>query len=134
MISMAKLDLPWLKKDRQVQPGRYLSPEARERRLDAARQRRDKRGTVAAPYMMPDIDSIYGGSWKSIIDGSEISSRSNRREMEIRAGDSEAGPIINVGDRYWAEDGDDVRRTEELMGYDKSLIGDPSFRWGPSED
>ena len=91
------------------------------------------RGAVACPYFAPDIDSIYGGSWKSVIDGSEISSRSNRREMEIRNGDGPGGPIVNVGDRYWAADGDDVKRTEELMGYDKSLIG-KDFYWGKGDD
>ena len=132
-VSLSGLDLPWLAKDRRCQPGRYISDEARARRIEAAKHRRAIKGDVALPFMMPDIDSIYGGSWKSIIDGSEISSRSNRREMEIRAGDGPGGPIINVGDRYWSEDGDDIKRTEELMGYDKSLIG-KDFTWGKDTD
>ncbi len=137
-ISLSGLDLPWLQKDRACKPGRYVcdteagvipaSVKRRERAIKAALIR----GTVACPELMPDIDSVYGGAWKSVIDGSVISSRSNRREMEIRNSDGPGGPIINVGDRYWSEDGDDIRRTEELMGYDKSLIG-KDFHWGKDD-
>lgn len=128
-ISLSKLEMPWLDKNRRCQPGRYISDEAKQRRLEALRQKRAKRGTVPSPYMMPDIDSVYGGAWRSVIDGSEISSRSNRREHDVRNSDGPGGPIVNVGDRFWAEDGDDIRRTEELMGYDPSLIG-KDFHWG----
>ncbi len=123
-VSMSGLDLPWLKKDRPCQPGRYISDEARERRIAAAKHARAIRSDVASPYFAPDVDAVYGGSWASIIDGSEISSRSNWREHNKRHG------VVDVGDRYWADDGDDVKRTAEKMDYAPELIGSPDFHWG----
>jgi hypothetical protein len=122
-VSMSGLDLPWLKKDRPCQPGRYISDEARARRLDAARHARAMRSSVASPYFVPDVDAAYGGAWKSIVDGSEISSRSNWREHNKR------NAVVDVGDKFWSPDGDDIKRTEEKMGFDPSLIGQ-DFHWG----
>lgn len=133
MISLSKLDLSFLKKDAGagVQPGRYrYDPE--EGIIPAAKaawKKRgpNKRGTVATPYFAPDVDAIYGGSWKSIIDGSEISSRSNWREHNKR------NAVVDVGDKFWSPDGDDIKRTEEKMGYDPSLIG-KDFYWGKNPE
>lgn len=132
-ISLSKLDLPWLAKDRAVQPGRYRTDKATGESVTIQEWHRRnpderKRGSVDIPYFVPDVDSVYGGSWQSIVDGKEISSRSNWREHNKRNG------VVDVGDKFWSPDGDDIKRTQEKMGYDPSLIGDPSFRWGPSED
>lgn len=136
-VSMSGLELPWLKKDRGCKPGRYAFDAdkgivpASQKRAERARAAAERRGTVALPMFVPDVDAAYGGSWKSVIDGSEISSRSNWREHNKR------NAVVDVGDRFWSEDGDDIKRTEELMGYDPSLIGHPDFHWGkdstPSE-
>ena len=123
-VSLSKLDMPWLSKDRKCQPGRYITSESKQRRMEAARRAQDLRSAVACPYFAPDVDAIYGGSWKSVIDGTEISSRSNWREHNKR------NDVVDVGDKFWAEDGDDVARTERMMGYDPSLIGSPDFYWG----
>lgn len=129
-ISLSKLDLSFLKKKdpSACQPGRYRY-DAEEGVIPAARAAHKKRGpnrrgTVPLPLFVPDVDAVYGGSWKSVIDGSEISSRSNWREHNKRNG------VIDVGDKFWSPDGDDVRATEEKMGYDPSLIGSSDFTWG----
>lgn len=126
--SLSGLDLSFLDKDRVCQPGRYrIDPEtgkAISAWLHARKQKAaDKRSNIATPYFMPDVDVAYGGSWKSIIDGTEISSRSNWREHDKRNG------VVNVGCDYWAADGDDVRYTKEKSHYDPSLIG-KDFYWG----
>ena len=86
-----------------------------------------KRSKLACVYFVPDVDAAYGGSWKSIIDGSEISSRSNWREHNKRHG------VVDVGDKFFSPDGDDIKRTEEIMGYDPDLIGHPDFVWGKQD-
>lgn len=129
MISMSKLDMPWLEKGRKCQPGRYVSPEVMARRIVDAMHAESIRSDVPCPYFAPDVDAVYGGAWKSIVDGSEISSRSNWREHNKRNG------VVDVGDKFWSADGDDAKRTREKMGYDPSLInkkddGDGiSFEW-----
>lgn len=127
-VSLAGLDLSFMRKAEPsaCRPGRYrlrngeLLPAHVAARLDRPAS---KRGSVALPYFMPDVDATYGGAWKSIVDGSEISSRSNWREHDKRNG------VVNVGNDFWASDGDDVRYTEEKMGYDPSLIGHEDFSW-----
>ncbi len=134
-VSLSGLDLSFLKKNdpNTCAPGRYrIDPEdgnAIPAHVHARKYRRpSKRSTaVAVPYFMPDVDAVYGGAWKSIIDGSEISSRSNWREHNKRHG------VVDVGDKFWSADGDDIKRTEEIMGYDKSLIGHPDFTWGKQD-
>lgn len=130
-MSLSGLDLPWLKKDRPCQPGRYRTdPKTGETVTIQEWHRRNpdtrKHGDVALPMYVPDVDAAYGGSWKSIIDGSEISSRSNWREHNRK------NDVVDVGDRYWSADGDDIKATEEKMGYDPSLIGSEDFYWGKS--
>jgi len=136
-VSLSGLDLSFLRKNdvNSVQTGRFkFDPE--EGVIPAAKYarkhyRRPKRGTVACPMFVPDVDAVYGGEWKSIIDGSTISSRSNWREHNKRNG------VVDVGDKFWSPDGDDAKRTRELMGWDPSLInkkddGDGiSFEWKP---
>lgn len=136
-VSLSKLDLSFLRKNdpASVQRGRFrIDPETGDAipaHLHARKYRvKAKRSTaVALPAFMPDVDAVYGGAWKSIVDGSEISSRSNWREHNKRNG------VVDVGDRFWSADGDDIKRTEEMMGYDPSLInkkddGDGiSFEW-----
>lgn len=129
-ISLSKLDLSFMRKPDPdaCKPGRYVMhegeciPKAQRPRPPAP-----KRSGIACPYFMPDVDSTYGGAWKSVIDGSEISSRSNWREHDKR------NEVVNIGNDFWAKDGDDVRYTEEKMGYDPSLIGakntDVEFNW-----
>lgn len=134
-ISLSGLDLSFLKKDKSdtIEKGRFrwsdkagkFVPVREWHRLHAAPSKRSNK--VGRPYFLPDIDAHYGGAWKSIIDGSEISSRSNWREHNKR------NDVVDVGDKYWDEDGDDVRYTEEQMGYDPSLIGHPDFVWGKQD-
>lgn len=137
-VSLSKLDLSFLRKNDpdSCQPGRYrLDTETGELIPAADHARKYRRPSkhseaVGLPYFMPDVDAAYGGAWKSVIDGREISSRSNWREHDKRNG------VINVGSDYWAKDGDDVAYTEKKMGYDPSLIGKKdtgdgvSFSWG----
>jgi hypothetical protein len=124
-ISLSGLDLSFLRKNdpNGVRPGRTRIATRSQAHLFA-----DKRSALASPYFMPDVDAAYGGAWKSIIDGSEISSRSNWREHDKKH------DVINVGCNFWVEDGDDVRYTEEKMGYDPSLIGDETFTWKTPEN
>lgn len=128
-VSLSGLDLPWLDKARKPQPGRYRTDAATGESVTVREWHRRnppvaKRGDVAVPYFMPDVDSVYGGSWKSIVDGSEISSRSNWREHNRK------NEVVDVGDRFWSPDGDDIKTTEERMGYDPSLVGSSDFFWG----
>lgn len=128
-VSLSGLKMPWLDKNRTVQPGRYRTDKATGESVTLQEWHRRnpverKRGSVALPYFVPDVDTAYGGAWKSIIDGSEISSRTNWREHNKR------NEVVDVGDKYWSKDGDDIKLTEEIMGYDKSLIGAPEFTWG----
>jgi hypothetical protein len=136
-VSLAGLDLSFLKKadPSACQPGRYrvhnnqLLPAHLVARLQ--RPSESKRSEVACPYFMPDVDSVYGGAWKSIIDGKEISSRSNWREHDKRNG------VVNVGCDFWAADGDDIAYNEKKMGYDPSLIGgsdDCQISWKTPEN
>lgn len=131
-ISLSKLDLGFLKS--KPQRGRFVIDENGDCVPKGARPRpvNAKRSDIACPYFMPDVDTAYGGAWKSIIDGSEISSRSNWREHDKR------NEVVNIGNDFWASDGDDVRYTEEKMGYDPSLIGakstDVEFNWKTPEN
>jgi hypothetical protein len=132
-VSLSKLDLPWLAKDRPVQPGRYISEEARAKRQAEAEHAAAIRSDVACPTFMPDVDQAYGGAWKSIVDGKEISSRSNWREHNKR------NSVVDVGDNFWCqgmEGGDTaantIKRTREKMGYDPQLIG-KDFSWKTPE-
>ncbi len=125
-VSLSSLEMPWLDKNRKCQPGRYITPEARQRRIHAEKRKRELRSEIATPFFMPDVDAAYGGAWGSIIDGTEISSRSNWREHNKRHG------VVDVGERFWSEDGDDAKRTRDLMGYDESLIG-KDFYWGKDD-
>lgn len=132
-ISLSGLDMPWLKKDRQCQPGRYRTdPKTGESVTIQEWYRRNppqrKRSHLAGAYFVPDVDAAYGGAWKSIIDGSEISSRSNWREHNLRNG------VVDVGDKFFSPDGDDAQLTKDIMGYDPSLIGAPEFTWGKREE
>ncbi len=134
-VSLSGLDLSFLRKNDpdSCTPGRYrIDPEdgkAIPAHVHARKYRaRSKRSTaVAVPYFVPDVDAAYGGAWKSIIDGSEISSRSNWREHNRRNG------VVDVGDKFFDAGGDDIQRTQDIMGYDPSLIGHPDFTWGKRE-
>jgi hypothetical protein len=97
-----------------------------------ARPPSPRRSDLPTPYFVPDVDSAYGGSWKSIVDGTEISSRPNWREHNKRNG------VLDVGDKFWNSDGDTadnlIKITEEKMGYDPSLIGNSeNFSWTSKE-
>ncbi len=128
-VSLSGLDLSFLKKPATVQRGRYRV-DAKSGELVTAREwhrrnpQRRKRGDVASPYFMPDVDAAYGGAWKSIIDDSEISSRSNWREHNKRNG------VLQVDGDYWGKTEDHhITEIEERMGYDPSLIGSEDFSW-----
>jgi hypothetical protein len=123
-VSLSKLDLSFLKKPNPAicQPGRYRIDPNSGKAISAAqherkyRKRPNKRGTVATPYFMPDVDAAYGGSWKSIVDGSEISSRTNWREHNKRNG------VMQVDGDFWGKTSDDyVTEIQDRMGYDPSL-------------
>jgi hypothetical protein len=134
-ISLSGLDLSFMKKPdpQAVDRGRFRWSDKAGRlvsvrewhRLHGEPSKLSKK--VGIPFFMPDIDAHYGGAWESIIDGSEISSRSNWREHNKR------NDVVDVGDKFFSPDGDDVKRTEEIMGYDKSLIGHPDFVWGKQD-
>lgn len=130
-ISLSKLDLSFLgKKDPSaIERGRFRY-DAEEGVIPAWRHqakhwREPKRGDVELPYYVCDVDAAYGGAWKSIIDGSEISSRSNWKEHNRR------NQVEQVGPGYWGEnaDRDIVKITEERMGYDPSERSNPDFSW-----
>lgn len=134
IVSLSKLDLSFLRKDDSdgCETGRYridpgtteLVPIREWHRRNPNLHRRNRSETVAAPYFMPDVDAAYGGPWKSIIDDSEISSRSNWREHNKRNG------VEQVDPDYWGKTDDDyVTEIEERMGYDPSLIGHEDFTW-----
>lgn len=134
-ISLSGLDLSFLRKNDpdSCLPGRYRLDKASGEMVTAREWHRRnaqqcKRGDVALPTFMPDVDAVYGGAWKSIIDGSEISSRSNWREHNKR------NEVVDIGDKFWASDGDDAQYTKDMMGYDPSLIGHPDFTWGKREN
>ena len=142
-MSLSGLDLSFLRKNdpNGCRPGRYRmhGDECLPAHLAARLQRaqEDKRSSLASPYFMPDVDSAYGGAWKSIVDGSEISSRSNWREHDKR------NEVVNVGLDYWTSQdrdiapGDDIAYTEKKMGYDPSLIGgneDCQITWKTPEN
>ncbi len=120
MISTHGLDLSFMKAN-------PLPPrEAPRERRSQAHLFRGKRSSIACPYFMPDVDAAYGGAWKSIVDGTEISSRTNRREHDKR------NDVINVGNDFWPDDSPEY--FEKKMGYDPSLIGpqnndDVQFGW-----
>jgi hypothetical protein len=133
-ISLSGLDLSFLRKPKGFRPktGRFRTdPKTGESVTIQEWYRRNpvqsKRGDVVCPLYIPDVDAAYGGAWQSIIDGSEISSRSNWREHNKK------NDVVDVGDKFFSPDGDDVKRTEEIMGYDKSLIGHPDFVWGKQD-
>lgn len=131
-VSLSKLDLSFLKKadPNAIQRGRYRY-DAEEgvipAQLHAWKHRRpDRRSTeVAQPYYAPDVDAAYGGAWRSIIDGSVISSRTNWKEHNKRNG------VLEVGPGYWGEtkERDLCDITAEKSGYDPSLIGASDFNW-----
>jgi len=138
-ISLSGLNLDFMKKPAQVQRGRFKYDKDLDVVMTSAQfghrhRKPSKRSDIASPYFAPDVDAVYGGAWRSIVDGSEISSRSNWREHNKRNG------VVDVGDRFWSSDGDDEARTREIMGYDPSLIGKQddgdgvSFTWGPRKD
>jgi len=135
-VSLSGLDLSFLKRAGKIDRGRFKYDKDLDVVMTSAQfghrhRKPSKRSTaVALPYFAPDVDAIYGGAWKSIVDGSEISSRSNWREHNKR------NQVVDVGDKFWAADGDDAKRTREHMGFDPSLIGKKddgdgiSFSWG----
>ena len=135
-VSLSGLDLSFLRKNdpNAIQRGRYrldkksgeLVPLREWHRRNPQVSRRSSK--IASPHFMPDVDAVYGGAWQSIVDGSEISSRSNWREHNKR------NEVVDIGDKFFSPDGDDIKRTEEIMGYDPSLIGASEFTWGKRED
>ena len=126
-ISLSGLDLGFLRKPdpKAVQPGRFMTDEAKLRQRERVQRAEAKRSEVATPYFMPDVDVAYGGAWKSIIDGSEISSRSNWVEHNRRHG------VIQAVDVYGHLTPDEeIARSREIMGYDPSLVGKSEvFDW-----
>lgn len=116
MISMSGLDLSWMR-----DPANRLPPQPKMRR----KRPPNRRGTVASPMVLPDVDSAYGGSWKSIVDGSEISSRSNWREHNKRNG------VTQVDPDYWGKTDDHyVTQIRERMELDAPVqSGDVDFSW-----
>lgn len=137
-ISLSKLDLSFLRKADSggCCPGRYRVDAATGELVPLAEWHRrnpsihaDKRSdAVASPFFMPDVDVAYGGSWKSIIDNSEISSRSNWREHNKR------NQVLQVDGDHWGKTNDDyVTENKERMGYDPSLVGHADFSWKTPE-
>lgn len=116
-ISLSGLDLSWLR-----DPAKRLPEAMKPKRRPSPR---GPRSDLPSPHFMPDVDRAYGGAWTSIIDGSQISSRSNWREHDKRNG------VLQVDRDYWGKTEDDyVSENKERMGYDPSLVGDSEiFSW-----
>jgi hypothetical protein len=135
-ISLSNLDLSWLKEPAMVERGRYRV-DASTGELVTSREwhKRNpnvhgrKRGTVACPSYMPDVDVAYGGAWKSIIDDTPISSRTNWREHNKR------NDVVCVDKDYWGHtETDHVAEIEARMEFDPSLVGSSeAFSWKDSE-
>ena len=119
MISMSGLDLSWM-----LDPANRLPPQKKRRYRPP-----NRRGTVASPMVMPDVDSAYGGSWKSIIDGTEISSRSNWREHNKRNG------VLQVDPDYWGKTEDHhVSEIRNRMEFDAPVQDEAGvFSWRKPE-
>lgn len=135
-VSLSKLDLSFLKTPPTVKAGRYVWDEKAQKLIPASQKARAraraasrKRGTVATPYFVPDVDAAYGGSWKSVIDGSEISSRTNWREHNKRNG------VTQVDPDYWGKTEDhhvsEIRARMELDAPAQSEDG--VFSWKTPE-
>jgi hypothetical protein len=103
-VSLSKLDLSFLKKadPAKVTTGswrwsskaqKFVTPQEWHKLHPPSK----KRSKLAVPYFMPDVDAAYGGSWKSIIDDTEISSRSNWREHNKRNG------VLQVDRDHWGK-------------------------------
>ncbi|HKJ62142.1 MAG TPA: hypothetical protein VKA94_09150, partial [Hyphomicrobiales bacterium] len=107
-ISLSGLDLSFLNKSDTVEKGRFRWSDKAGKFVSVREWHRlhglpsKRSGNVGKPYFVPDIDAHYGGSWQSIVDGSEISSRSNWREHNKR------NDVVDVGDKFFSPDGDDV--------------------------
>ena len=137
-VSLSKLDLSFLKKNdpNGVRPGRFMwnaekgtfvpSSEVMRKRFRAAAR---KRSNLPTPYFMPDVDAAYGGSWKSIIDGSEISSRTNWCEHNKR------NDVMQVDPDFWGKSDDYfVSETRARMGLDAPASNeDGQFSWKAPE-
>lgn len=138
-ISLGGLDLSFLRKNDPdtCRPGRYRLDKASGEMLPLAEWHRRNPNAFAGleavnvgkPYFMPDVDRAYGGPWKSIIDDTEISSRSNWREHNKR------NDVVNVDADYWGKTEDYyVTEIEQRMEYDPSLIGESEvFSWKKPE-
>lgn len=136
IVSLSKLDLSFLKKPAAVKAGRWVYDEKKGELIPVSKHYRakaraaaKKRGTVATPYFMPDVDAAYGGAWKSIIDGSEISSRPNWREHNKRNG------VAQVDGDYWGKSDDHfVSEIKARMEFDEPVTSNDSvFSWKAPE-
>ena len=117
-VSLSGLKMPWLDKEKRGETGRY--------RYDAEKGwipigEWVERKVEASAYIMPDLDAIYGhGNFVSVIDGTNITSRSQLREHNKRHG------VIQTGDVR----GDEIReRTKRHMKYNPAARNDGSFSW-----
>ena len=135
-ISLSKLDLSFLKKPEGGKPksGHWRwSSKAQKfvtmREWHKLHPPSKKRGTVALPYFMPDVDAAYGGAWKSIIDGSEISSRPNWREHNKRNG------VAQVDPDYWGKTDDHhITQIRDRMEFGAPVTSEDSvFSWKAPE-
>lgn len=116
-VSLSKLDLSFLKKadPAKCQGGSWRWSSKAEKFVTHAQWHKlhppsKKRSKLPTPYFMPDVDAVYGGSWKSIIDDTEISSRSNWREHNKRNG------VLQVDRDYWGKTEDhNVTQVRERM-------------------
>jgi hypothetical protein len=133
-VSLSKLDLSFLKKNdpNGVQAGRFVWDAGVKEFVPAsqvyrkrARAAAKKRSNLSSPYFMPDVDAAYGGAWKSIIDGSEISSRTNWREHNKRNG------VMQVDPDFWGKTEDSyVSEVKQRMEYRApAQDGEGVFSW-----
>ncbi len=87
VVSFSGLDLSFLK-----DPKNRLPPQPAKRR--AGRKAPSKRSSLACPSLVPDINSIYaGGGYKSPIDNTFISSRSQLVEHDRKHGVVQCGEM-----------------------------------------
>lgn len=112
-ISMHGLDLSFMKTNPLPKPKRKRKPKG----PDFSK----KRSTLfGGAYVMPDLDAVYNGGFRSPIDDSWISSRKQLRDHNRAHG------VIQVGD---VKPDQARERNLRKMQYDAAAKSDPNFSW-----
>ena len=75
----------------------------------------------SGPYVMPDLDVVYNGGFRSPIDDSWISSRKQLRDHNVAHGVRQTGDISIAAGR---------EHNMRKMQHDPAAKSDPNFSWG----